>query len=300
MSPIPGILLKLASVALFVAMSSLVKYAEGVPPGEAVFFRSLFAFPPLLIWLASRGELTQGLRTERPLGHLWRGIVGATAMGLMFLGLSLLPLPEVTAIFYATPIIVTILAAMFLDEPIRVFRMVTILIGLVGVVVVMVPRMSGIESGDAAQALGALAVLTATVFAALAQITVRHLTKTEHVAAIVFYFTATTMVLSLLTAPFGWVMPSWDATIALIFSGLLGGIAQILLTASYRYADAAVIASFDFMGIVLALVAGYVLFAEVPTVWMLSGAALVVVSGLALAWREQYLQVQRSRVKLVK
>ncbi|MGB0661351.1 MAG: DMT family transporter [Mangrovicoccus sp.] len=301
MSPLTGILLKLGSVAMFIAMSSCVKYAaDWVPPGEAVFFRSLFAFPPILIWLSFRRELSIGLRTERPFGHLWRGLVGATAMGLMFLGLALLPLPEVTAIFYATPIFVTIFAAMFLGEPIRVFRVATIMLGLVGVAIVMQPRLTGLEADDAWQALGALSVLTATVFAALAQITVRHLTKTEHVAAIVFYFTATTTVLSLLTAPFGWTMPPWDVTAALICSGLVGGVAQILLTSSYRYADAAVIASFEFMSIVLALVVGYVLFAEIPSLQMLIGAGLVVASGLALAWREQRLQVQRPRAKLVK
>lgn len=301
MSPIPGILLKLGSVALFVAMSSFVKYAaEVVPPGQAVFFRSLFAFPPILIWLMLRGELGFGLRTDRPLGHLWRGLVGATAMGLMFLGLTILPLPEVTAIFYATPIFVTIFAAMFLGEPIRVFRVVTILIGLVGVAIVMLPRMTGLDASNATEALGALAVLTATVFAAMAQITVRHLSKTEHVAAIVFYFTATTTVLSLLTAPLGWVATEWDVTAALIASGLVGGVAQIMLTASFRYADAAVIASFEFMSIVLALLAGYVLFAEVPTGTMLIGAGLVIGSGLALAWRERYRKVDQSRVKLIK
>lgn len=290
MSPVTGILLKLFSVAMFVAMSSFVKYAEGVPPGQAVFFRSLFAFPPLLIWLLARGELRFGLTTTRPWGHLWRGLLGATAMGLMFFGLSRLPLPEVTAIFYATPIFVTIFAAMFLGEPIRVFRVATIAVGLAGVAVVMAPRLSGLENQDTAQAIGALAVLTATVFAALAQITIRRLTKTEHVAAIVFYFSVITTLLSSVTALFGWVPLSWDVAAALIMSGIVGGIAQILLTASYRHADAAVIASFDFMGIVLALIVGFVLFAEVPTTFMLIGAGLVVVSGLALAWREQYLK----------
>ncbi|MBE3638741.1 DMT family transporter [Mangrovicoccus algicola] len=302
MSPITGILLKIASVFLMTAMSALIKYAsDTVPPGEAVFFRSLFAFPPLLVWLAMRGELRHGLRTDRPLGHLWRGLVGGTAMGLMFLGLSFLPLPEVTAIFYATPIFVTIFAAMFLGEPVRAFRVATVVTGLAGVLVVMQPRLTALNGGgDLGMALGALAVFTATVFAAMAQITVRHLTKTEHIAAIVFYFTATTTALSLLTLPFGWVMPQGPVLWALIGAGLLGGVGQILLTASYRHADAAVIASFEFISIVLAILVGYAVFAEIPTVQMMIGAALVVASGLALAWREHRLKIAQAKVKLVR
>ncbi|WP_108260601.1 DMT family transporter [Mangrovicoccus ximenensis] len=302
MSPITGILLKIASVFLMTAMSALVKYAsDTVPPGEAVFFRSLFAFPPLLIWLAMRRELAVGLKTERPVGHLWRGLVGGTAMGLMFLGLSFLPLPEVTAIFYATPIFVTIFAAMFLGEPVRVFRVITVLTGLAGVLVVMQPRLTALNGGgDLGMAFGALAVFTATVFAALAQITVRHLTKTEHIAAIVFYFTATTTALSLLTLPFGWVMPEGPVLWALIGAGLLGGAGQILLTASYRHADAAVIASFEFISIVLAIIVGYVAFSDIPTTQMIIGAVLVVISGLALAWREHRLKIAQAKVKLVR
>ncbi|MEM8553349.1 MAG: DMT family transporter [Pseudomonadota bacterium] len=302
MSPLTGIALKLASVVMFIAMSSFAKVAaETMPPGQTVFFRSLFAFPAILIWLAMRGELSVGLRTDRPLGHLWRGLIGGTAMGLMFMALGLLPLPEVTAIFYATPIFVTVFAAMFLGERIRVFRVSVILLGLVGVGIVMQPRLTGWSSGDAWQAIGAMAVFVATIFAALAQITVRHLTKTEHVAAIVFYFTATTTFLSLLTAPFGWVWPTPDLWFVLLAMGLVGGVAQILLTASFRYADAAVIASFEFMSIIMALVVGYVIFAEIPTTQMLIGSALVVVAGLAMAWRERQLQLQRAYgVKLVK
>ena len=302
MSPITGILLKIGSVILMTVMSALIKYAsDTVPPGESVFFRSLFAFPPLLLWLALRGELRVGLKTDRPVGHLWRGLVGGMAMGLMFLGLTFLPLPEVTAIFYATPIFVTIFAAMFLGEPVRLFRVVTVLIGLAGVLVVMQPRLTALDGGgDLGMALGALAVFTATVFAAMAQITVRHLTKTEHIAAIVFYFTATTTLLSLLTLPFGWVMPEPPVLWALIAAGLLGGAGQILLTASYRHADAAVIASFEFISIVLAIVVGYVVFADVPTVQMIVGAVLVVASGLALAWREHRLKIAQAKVKLVR
>lgn len=141
--PLRGILFKLASVCVFVAMASLIKAVAGhVPPGQAVFFRSLFATPVIVVWLLMRGELRHGLTTKQPLGHFWRGLIGTSAMGLGFAGLGLLPLPEVTAIGYAAPLLTVIFAAMFLNEEVRAFRLSAVALGLIGVVIVLSPRLS--------------------------------------------------------------------------------------------------------------------------------------------------------------
>ena len=96
MRPLRGILLKIVSVLVFIVMASMIKAtAAHVPPGEAVFFRSFFAIPVILIWLTLQGELSTGFRTANPMGHVWRGLVGTLAMGMGFAGLGLLPLPEV-------------------------------------------------------------------------------------------------------------------------------------------------------------------------------------------------------------
>ena len=113
MHPLRGILFKVLSVATFMGMASLIKAASDVvPPGQAVFFRSFFALPIIFGWLALRGELAHGWKTKNPLGHFWRGLVGTSAMGLGFTGLGLLPLPEVTAIGYAAPLLVVVFASM--------------------------------------------------------------------------------------------------------------------------------------------------------------------------------------------
>ncbi len=113
MQPLRGILYKILAVCMFMGMASFVKAASGdVPPGQAVFFRSFFALPIIFGWLAVRGELRTGWKTQNHMGHFWRGLVGTSAMGLGFTGLGLLPLPEVTAIGYAAPIFVVIFAAM--------------------------------------------------------------------------------------------------------------------------------------------------------------------------------------------
>ena len=120
MKPGLGIALKLVSVALFTVMAALIKDVSArVPSGQVVFFRSAFAIPVILIWIAARGELATGLRTVNTMGHVWRGLVGTAAMGLGFLGLGLLPLPESTAIGYAMPLLTVVFAAMFLGEEVR-------------------------------------------------------------------------------------------------------------------------------------------------------------------------------------
>lgn len=300
MNPLKGILLKIGSVCVFMAMSTCIKVvSDHVPPGETVFFRSAFAMPVILVWLAWSGHLHDGLRTANPMGHFWRGLVGATAMALSFTALGLLPLPEVTAIGYAAPLLVTVFAAMFLGETIRLYRLGAVILGLAGVIIVLAPRLSvlSLESATRTETVGAMAMLLAAVFMALAVIFVRKLVLTEKTPAIVFYFSLTCTALSLLTIPFGWVMPTGTEWALLIAAGLLGGLAQILLTESYRHAGAGVIAPFDYTSMLLALGVGYFLFAEVPTLPMLGGAALVVTAGIVIILRERQLGIERGKAR---
>jgi len=292
--------MKVMSVAMFVVMASLIKaVSEHVPPGEAVFFRSLFAFPPIFIWLAFRGELATGLRTSNPLGHLIRGVVGVTAMGLMFASLGLLPLPEVTAIGYATPLFVVIFAAVLLKERVRLFRLTAVGFGLIGVLIVLSPRLSGLSTiaADDTAALGALFVIGASVFAALAQVQVRRLVAFESTSSIVFWFSVTSTLLALLTFPFGWVVPDVREMAFLICAGLLGGIGQLCLTMAYRNGPAGLVAPFDYSSMLWALLIGFFIFGEVPTPTMLSGAALVIAAGVLIIWRERQLGLVRGRAK---
>lgn len=302
MRPLRGIAYKLGSVIIFIVMSALIKTtAQHVPPGQAVFFRSFFAIPVIVVWLVMRRELSQGLYTANPLGHFWRGLMGTLAMGLGFAGLAYLPLPEVTAIGYASPLMVVILASMFLGETVRLFRISTVALGMIGVSIVLAPRLT-VVSGDAAgarEAFGAMVVLGGALFAALAQVTVRKLVMTERTPVIVFYFSLTATMLSLLTMPFGWVMPTLTEGLTLTAAGLMGGVGQILLTSSYREADASLVAPFDYASMLFALVIGYFGFGEVPTLTMLIGASIVILAGVLIIWRERKLGLERSKARKV-
>lgn len=299
MQPLRGIALKLLAVLAFFLMATLIKVnAAEIPAGETVFFRSLFSLPVIVVWMIWQGNLRTGLRTNMPLGHVWRGLIGSASMALGFVALGLLTLPEATVIGYAAPIMTVIFAAMFLGEEIRAVRITAVVLGLIGVCIVIYPRLT-LDAGAMSlrETLGVACALGAAVFSALAQIQVRRLVMTENTAAIVFYFLSTATILSLFTIPLGWVMPSPPVLFMLIMTGILGGIGQILLTSCYRYADAGVIAPFEYTSILLAISVGYLVFNEIPSQNMLVGSAVIILAGVIIILRERQLGIERARQK---
>ncbi len=295
--PMLAVGLKLSALTLFTTMAAVVKaMSDDFPPGELVFFRSFFAIPVILIWLISRGELTQGFVVKRPMGHFWRGVLGTSAMALTFTGLSLLPLPEVTAIGYATPIFTLILAAVILGERIRLIRIGAVAIGLLGVLVMIWPRLGSTQL-EVTATIGALCVLAATVARAFVQIHIRQLVKVDHPAAIVFYFSMTATLLSLLTAFWGWTMPTPKQALILVSMGLIGGVAQIFVTSAYRFGQASMLAPYDYTTMLIALIISYVWFDELPTLAILLGAALVIAGNVVVIWREHQLGLERGKAR---
>ncbi len=305
--PGTAIALKLVAIFLFTVMAALIKAAsEAVPPGQAVFFRSLFAIPVIGLWLWQQGKLEDGLKVNNVFGHVWRGLFGTTAMGLTFAGLAILPLPEVTAIGYATPMFTVLLAALLLGERVRLIRLSAVALGLVGVMIVIAPRLSLDESYSSAATAGALMVLGASILRALVQIHVRRLVQTDTTSAIVFYFSLTATCVSLLSLPLGWIVPHPSLTWTspgpyilglVICAGLLGGIAQIMVTSSYRFGGASMLAPFDYASMIFATLIGWLVFSEVPTPTILIGAALVIAGGVLIIWRERQLGLDRSKSK---
>lgn len=293
-----GIALKLIALAVFTVMASLIKAtADTVPPGEAVFFRSAFSLPVIIVWLLARGELSTGLRTRNPMGHVWRGVIGVVAMALGFAALGLLPLPEVTAIGFASPLITVILAALLLGEKVRMFRLSAVGIGMIGVLIILWPRLSFGEELDRLATIGAVAMLFSAALRSLAQVHIRRLVQTEHASAVVFYFMLTATLLSLFTIPFGWAWPSGHDLAMLIGAGIFGGIGQIFLTVSYRFAPASVLAPFDYASMLFAVAVGYFFFTEIPTTATILGSCVVMAAGALIVWRERQLGIQRGKAR---
>lgn len=303
MQPVKAITLKLCAVVLFIIMSSLIKAtSDAVPPGQAVFFRSAFAIPVTVGWLVILGQLSTGLKVTSVWGHVRRGVAGTLSVALMFAGLGLLPLPEVTALGYTSSLLIVIFAALFLGEKVGVFRITAVCVGMVGVLIILAPKLSVLGGGavQPSEVLGAAVVLVGATCAAVAQITIRTLVRTEHPAAIAFYFSVTATMLALLSAPFGWVWPTGTLAVQLVLAGVMGGAAQIFLTLSYRYADASIVAPFDYASMIFALGIGYFIFDEVATGPMLIGAVLIVAAGIAIILREHHLGLKRGRARALR
>jgi drug/metabolite transporter (DMT)-like permease len=297
--PLRGITLKVFSVCAFVVMATLLKATQTIPAGELVFFRCFFAILPVVGYLGWKRQLRAALHTRNPAGHILRALIGVASMGLGFFALTRLPLPETTAIQYATPLLIVVFSALLLKERVHIFRWSAVLVGLVGVVIILWPRLTVFSSGnmDDAATTGAIASLGAAIMAAFAMMQVRKLVQTERTEAIVVYFFVCASVLSLLSLPFGWVMPTPEQAALLIGAGFAGGVGQLLLTSCYRYADMSVIAPFEYVSLILTIVIGFVVFADVPTPAMLTGAVIIVGSGIAVILREHYLGLDRIKAR---
>ena len=304
-----GIAMRIASALVFALMATIAKLlGDAYPIGQVVFFRSLFALAVLVLWLRARGAFPRAIHTKRPFGHLLRGIAGTGGMFSYFLGVSLLPLPDVTAIGYLAPLLVVAMAALLLGETVRIYRWSAVLVGFLGVLV-MVSEHLGEGHGSS---VGAFAMLANAFFVALATVQTRRLAMSEQTGAIVFYFSALTTFFGFLLmtagyvwpagAPLGaflqaqkWVTPDFHDLGMLVAIGLVGGVGQILLTECVRYAEASVIAPFEYTSIIWAVTLGYFVFGEKPTLPILAGSAIVIASGLFVLWRERRLGLIRTR-----
>lgn len=289
MNPLVGIGLKLASTVVFTVMSAIVKVAaRDYPTGQIVFFRSFFAILPLVVWLAWRRELRGIARTSRPLAHLRRSIAGSAAMFCGFAALATLPLATATAIGYATPLLTTALAALLLKEVVLPHRWGAVTAGFGGMLVMLGPALAASLTGAQGHLdpVGIAFGLAGAGCAGLASIEVRRLAQQEPTGVIVFYFLVTASTLGVATAVMGWRTPSPGDLGLLVTAGILGGIGQILLTSSYRFAPASVIAPFDYATLLWATALGFLLFSDLPPGHVFAGAAIVVCAGLFVTLRE--------------
>ena len=304
-----GIVLKICSVLVFVLMSALVKRAaRDFPVGEIVFARSFFALPVILGWLWWQGLLPVGLKTQRAGGHVLRGVVSAGGMIFGFWGLSLLPLPDATAIGFAMPLMVVALAALVLGEKVRLYRWSAVALGFVGVTLMLWEHLGTPAAGaPPPNPFGAMIALTAAAFAAFATIQTRRLTSTEGTGAIVFYLSVMTSLFGLASVSLpalasllsptlagqSWRAPDGLGALLLVTIGLLGGLGQLLLTGAARRTDASVIAPFDYLSLLFALIIGAVFFGEGASAQVLAGAVLVILAGVFVIWRENQLGLLR-------
>jgi drug/metabolite transporter (DMT)-like permease len=226
-------------------------------------------------------------------------VLSIAGMFFNFGAVARLPLVESNAIAFSSPLFTVALAALILGERVRVYRWSAVIIGFVGVLVVLSPHLSGEEFtaavAGATSFIGVAYAICGSVTNAGTAIQTRRLAQSESTSSIVFYFSLSCALAGLATLPFGWITPSVGETVVLISIGILGGTGHIFLTESYRYASASLVAPFDYTAMVWALVLGYAMFGETPTVEIIGGSAIIAAAGLFVIWRERQLATMRRR-----
>ncbi len=288
--PILGIALKLVSVVLFAGMTLCVKLlGQAVPIGQTIFVRGVVSVV-LLAWLAWHTNQLHLLKTANWRSHALRSLSGTVSMFCLFAAVTMIPLADVTAISFTSPMFLTLLAMVSLGEKIHRFRWTALAIGFVGVLIMLGPHLSFADGAS----LGALVALGAAMFSAIAMVFLRMMSGGEHAITITFYFSLTFMVLAALTALGGWVIPTPMQWLLIILAGLFGVTGQVVMTYSYRYAPASTIAPLDYSNMIMSVILGYVFFAEVPSTSVWIGAPLVVLGGLIILWREYQLKKRPS------
>ena len=282
-----GIVFANGAVFSFTVMDALIKeISESFPTGEIIFFRNLFAFIPLMIFAVWRyGGIS--LKTERPWGHVMRGVFGVASMYCFFRSYRELPLSDAIALGLSGPIFITVLSVPILGEQVGWRRWSAVIAGFIGVLVMTRP-------GSTMFDWHAGWPLAAAVLYAAAMISIRKLGSTEPSTTIVFHFTAFAMLASLLTIPLGlgdpamaWVLPDTPKNaILVVVIGVIGGVAQIFMTMAYQRARAAVVAPFDYTALIYGFLLAWLFFDEIPDGFLVVGGGIVVVAGIYIIHRE--------------
>lgn len=290
--PLVGIGFKIASTLGFTAMATLIKLVgPRFPIGEVVFCRAVFALLPLSAWILSTSGFRIVFRTRTISGHLKRSVAGACAIYLTFGALLFLPVADATAIGYAMPLIATVLAVVVLGERVQLYRWVAVIGGFAGVLLILANYLGG-GAGHSAW-IGAVMALAGAFATALAFTQIRVLARGEATATIVTYFTLFSALAGLVTLPIGvifaqaaWVLPNARDAIGLIAIGVCGGFAQVMITQSYHYSDASLVAPFEYTSMLWALAASWLVFGVWPDPTVLAGAVIVIAAGLSVIYRE--------------
>jgi drug/metabolite transporter (DMT)-like permease len=273
-----GALWMLGAVSAFASMDALIKWVgQTLDPLQIAFFRCLFGGLFVLPFALRNG--LSAVRTQRWGGHLGRALIGYTAMVLGFYAVTHLPLADATALSFARPLFMIVLAVLFLDEQVRWRRWSATGIGFLGVMVMARPGQGGFDHA-------ALVAIAATLFVAGVGVMLKRLSTTERPETIIFYFTLTSSLMALGPALYVWRTPGWGDMAIMMLLGALGSLGQYLSIRSYRVAEATAVEPVDYARLLLATAFGLFLFGELPDAWTLVGALIIISSTLYITRRE--------------
>ena len=274
------------SVCAFSIMDAIVKWSDTYPVGQVLFFRGLFGMIPIF-FLIPRERYFDFYKTKRPFLHFKRVLAGLISIVAIFIALRKLPLATVVSISFAAPIFTTIFSIFLLKEKVGFYRWLAVFVGFIGIIVISEPGYTSLN-------INYLYPIIFCLGLSYVAIAIRQLSSTEPVWLIGLYFSFSIMIISFFTISQGWLMPNLKDLFLLSMVGILGGLANLWLTHSYKLSEVTLVTPLKYLALVFGIFFGYFIWDEVPSIKTLLGASLVIISSFIIFRREIYLKKQPS------
>ena len=274
------------SVCAFSLMDVIVKWSDDYPVGQVLFFRGFCGIIPIL-FLIPKDRFLDFYKTERPILHIKRCLAGLIAIVSIFVALRNLPLATVVSISFASPIFTTIFSIFLLNEKVGFYRWLAVFVGFIGIIIISEPGFSSLNIYYIYPIIFCLGL-------SYVAIAIRKLSSTEPVWLISFFFSFSILIFSFFSLYQKWIMPSLIDLILLSFIGILGGIANLWLSQSYKFSEVSLVSPLKYLALVFAIVFGYLIWDEIPTIKTLMGALLVILSSFIIFRRELTMKKQLS------
>tara|TARA_Y100000385_G_scaffold204586_1_gene211928 strand:+ start:224 stop:1105 length:882 start_codon:yes stop_codon:yes gene_type:complete len=266
------------SICAFSVMDVIVKWTNDYPVGQVLFFRGFCGLIPIL-FIIPKERYIDFYKTSRPLLHFKRCMAGIIALISIIIALRNLPLATVVSVTFAAPIFTTIFSIFLLNEKVGFYRWLAVMVGFIGIIVISEPGFSSLNFYFILPIIFCLGL-------SYVAITIRRLSTTEPVWLIGFFFSISIMILSFFTFYQNWLLPNLVDLFLLSMIGILGGLANLWLTQSYKLSEVSLVTPVKYLALVFAIIFGYLIWDEIPTTKTLFGAILVIASSIIIFRRE--------------
>lgn len=284
-----GVVLTVISTFLIILMNACAKLASPYHTViEAVFYRNIFALAIVLGYIVATRRWS-AFKTKRPLAHLGRSVVGNVGLAMVFWAYTLMPMADVSALLFASPLMVTAMSALILREQVGIWRWGAVVIGFIGVSLIGLEQMGGGSALDTAHfaGFGVLVGLGAAFCVSLVSIFLRALSSTEDAFTTVFYFLLIGLIGSGIYMVFAGSPPHPAALIPLIGAGVASSLSLLMKTQAYKYGEASLLSPYTYTAILWSTLLGWLFWGELPTPTIWIGAGIVIASNLFILYREQ-------------